>query len=227
MKKDLSTIMLLGVAVLLAAFPLNADSVGPDCATCLGGVYTLNQLASTGDTRDLEFIVDTTGYTGDSLDWLESLSVRVSSQTVLSTTLLNATVHSPTLPSTDAPGSWEPLPNSVSNGNECDARLGRGWACFHNAADTVADEALRAFVGSIYTFQFRVTLQPGSSLLDPSPISVTYFRMDENRVRQTAGIVSERVSVPEGTTGELPLLLCGLAGLWVWHRSRSQRTSGA
>lgn len=218
MKKDLSTIIVLSVAALLAALPVNADSVGPDCATCLGGVYTLNQLASTGDTRDLEFIVDTTGYTGDSLDWIESLSVRVSSQTVRSTTLL----------STNAPGSWwEPLSNSVSNGNECDARMGRGWACFHNAADTVADEALRAFVGSIYTFHFRVTLQPGSSLLDPSPISVTYFRMDENRVQRTAGIVSERVSVPEGTTGELPLLFCGLTGLWVWHRSRSQQTFGA
>ncbi len=46
------------------------------------------------------------------------------------------------------------------------------------------------------------------------------------RVKVTqAESVPRSVSVPEGTAGELPLLLSGLVGLWFWRRRSALRVS--
>jgi hypothetical protein len=195
-------IALLAGVGLVATLGLRAATVGPDCSNCFGSIYTLqNQglVSSTATTQTYNFAytIDTSGFVGPQSGvnyYIGSLALKVTSA------LLGATLFgSPT-----GTGSWSLSTNTNVNNSGC-AGNGAGWVCVQGGQAWVPN-------GSVYTWDFTITMATGS-LLDAASIQANYD--PPNGV-----IMSQTVWMPEGTPTELPIAVTA-AGIWlVWRKAR-------
>src|SRR5690348_14019381 len=74
-------IVLTGVLLALSAGVTYADSIGPDCGTCQGSIYTLTWNGTNDGTLnnyDITLTINTSGYSGGGLA-IDSVAIKVAS----------------------------------------------------------------------------------------------------------------------------------------------------
>ncbi len=209
--------MLCLLGGLLATLPLSAGSIGPVCGTCFGGVYTIDISSAGGDLYDVELTADLRNSTFTADDgpvWVRGVSVNASSGALVSGVLT----------STTAAGTWTDSANALATPNGCQSAPGSGSVC----ATTSTQLNLVNTAASLWTWIFRI--EAASLKTDELPFHLQVARMNprSGRVQRNFAIVSESIPVvatPEGTMGELPLLLSGLVGVWFWNRRRAHRAA--
>jgi hypothetical protein len=202
--------LVLATAVL-SALTLRAESIGPDCPSCYGAIYSLTNLGlqasdATTETWRIRYEIDTTGYDrGGSwpilTDYISSIAIKVSSSLI---SVVNFQALSP--------GNWTtPELNSGLNNNDCSGS-GNGWICTETQDKTAVTN------GDNYAWIFDVKMKTNSLLSDAS-IKANYEPHNGILVSETVRL-SPRVQVPEPF--DLPYLI-GAVGFALWLRSRSAR----
>lgn len=123
--------------------------------------------------------------------------------------------------SVSAPGSvgnWQLL-KGPPVAKLCGIGAAASWNCFNNGPDNFsAPGAARA--GGVPSWVLDLRMAVGS-LKDTASIQAPHHPHRGLRPH------SASISVPEGEGIELPLLLSGLVGLWLWSRKLLQRTPAA
>ena len=187
----------------LCALTLSAGTVGPNCATCYGGVYSLDgTLLNSGaltETWRYTYTVDTTGITSlGSSTYIASLAAQVSSTAILAITSVNPTA-----------GNWSvALPNVGASSIGC-TDPGFGWACIQYLS---GDKIGLGANGGTYQWVFDVLMVKGSALSDVS--------IEANFDPTLTKFMSGTIHTPEGVPTELPVTL-SLLGVWMlWQRRK-------
>ncbi|HEU4939674.1 MAG TPA: PEP-CTERM sorting domain-containing protein [Vicinamibacterales bacterium] len=192
----------------MGATQAKAESIGPDCNTCQGSIYSLDftKVDGTFDTYLATLTIDTSGYTGDGVR-IDEVAVKISSG-----------VDDAEL--TTAPGGvqyWKLVSGGVSAGG-CSGS-GSGFEC----SDWKLSSPGGAFIPSNGPLVWQFTINISGPVFDfastnpdllPS-IKVRYVDENGNKV---GDLVSEKV--PEPTT--LTLLGVGMS-LAAIRRRRAQR----
>lgn len=195
------------LSVLFSCASLQAGTIGPSCGSCFGGTYTLTNLGlvtstATTQTFQISYVIDSTGYTGSSTNYIQQVAVKVASS-VTGASLVSAPAGI---------GFWNVSLNNISN-NGCTGG-GSGWVC--------ADDGNHAPVGAVYTWIFNIQVPTGTLFTGTNQASI-----QANYNPPMGLIVSEDITlgpprqVPEPTSGALSLLVGGL-GVWCWSRYRSR-----
>jgi hypothetical protein len=189
-----------GLMVLLSALSLNAGSIGPDCGTCFGGVYSLSGtlLEATGGQERwrIRYDLDLSGYTGPATHYVSSIAAKVVSDSGL---ISAATVSNPTA------GTWKELQGGQANAGCKDT--GSGWVCLQWLSGA------KLAVGSNYSWIFDVNVTPGTLQTSNASIKANFNPSNGLILSETTTI-----NVPEGVPGELPMLLSGLALFLIWRQ---------
>ena len=142
------------IAVSAYAGIAHADSIGPDCGSCFGGIYTLTYDALSSTEYLITLTADLTNTTGGVTD-VDAVAIKIASGG-------NSPYTAVTLQS--APAGWGTnaiLSKGLSN-NDCSTTDG-SWLC--------SQATTPALVGSTLTWTFDVTLDAGSQLLLPPDLS--------------------------------------------------------
>src|SRR3989304_1582841 len=121
-KGALWALLVLSMVAFVGVGHADANSIGPDCPTCQGSMYTLTNLGLFGtfngnDEYHFSLTIDTSGYTGGGA-FIDSVALKVSSSIVGTPTLL------------EAPGggdAWT-VETGGLNGNGCSG-AGSGFVC--------------------------------------------------------------------------------------------------
>jgi hypothetical protein len=199
----------ISVVVLLSAVGLHAGSVGPSCATCFGGIYSLNaELKSsnaTTETWNFTYSIDTSEYTGPATGkYITAVAAKVSSKKVTPISL-----------DTNFGGSWLPLSNLSLSNLGCLGSGGAGWLCLQGLFSG-------AKVGSdaVYKWNFTVEMAAGS-LLENAKIQANYDPTLKAMMSEHITL-SPSVSVPEGAPAELPAMLISCVFLLWWAQRRAK-----
>lgn len=202
--------MLIGAGSATLA---KADTIGPNCGTCQGGIYTLTNLGlapldldtadGSFDTYRIALTIDTSGYTGGGTQ-IDEVAIKVSSS------IDDAALVS-------APGSasdWM-LKSGGLNASGCSGS-GSGFQC----SDWILNSTTANQVGGVLTWVFDIDV--ASALLtgtDAAAIKVAYTDSQNNKV---GSLVSENITLgqPTPTTpvpepGTLSLLALGAGFVWV------------
>lgn len=194
-------ISLAGLAVLLSSTGLSAATIGPDCDSCFGGVYSLSAgLLSTVGTQEtwrVTYDLDLTGYDGPAeATFVSALAAKVTSGP-------NLYSWNTVIPGgTPTGGTWVDAVGNLNSGG-CGGS-GGGWVCLQWTSGT------QLLVGSAYEWVFDVTIKAGT-LMDVASVQANFDP-------PTGLLMSEKVAVPEGGAVELPMLLTGLGLLLLWRR---------
>jgi hypothetical protein len=199
------------LTIAFCALGLSAGTLGPTCASCYGGVYSLGGFLLSSDstaqtqTYELSYSLDLSKYTGPSgVTEVDQIAAKVvSGPNLISSSLVSGPTG----------GSWTQLAGNL-NSNGCTGS-GGGWLCL----SYVSGEKL--VVGptgtNSGTWIFDVTVKNGT-LMDIASIQANFNPA-------TGVLMSEKIGVPEGVPGELPLLLVGLGLIVAWRRYSPTRVS--
>ena len=199
--------------LLVAAVPqASADSIGPNCGSCFGSIYTLTDLGLATDTHDgdhdmyrIMLSINTASYTGAGTDYINSVAIKVTDN-----------LETGSLESTTAPGSWTFHIGGLSNGG-CNGN-GAGFACAQDGTSAKAD-------GHTYTWIFDLDVAPGTLLTGSLDASVKAQYL--NSKGGNAGITSEDITLGDAPPTPVPepvsaaLVATGL--LFVRRRNSSPR----
>ena len=196
-------------SAFLIASALQAGSIGPNCGSCFGGVYTVDatQLADSSQTTDtwrITYSLNLSQYTGWPIDFVRSLAAQV----VSAADFISAG------PVFTAPtsGPWTMTSGNVSNSQGgCSGNTSNGWVCLEYDGSILDWNALRVGTNNTYSWIFDVNVRQNS------------FRglvnIQANFDPAIGRFMSESVSVsvPEGNVSELPMLLGGILLLAAWQ----------
>jgi MYXO-CTERM domain-containing protein len=210
-----------------------ADSIGPNCPTCDGGIYTLSwsgtpqSTTATTETDRITLTIDTSGVAASLTSQgggagpfaLNAVAIKVSASASGSSLV-------------SAPGgtaSWNLIPGGINSGG-CSGS-GSGFDC----ADWIA-AGPGAALGGILTFVFDQTISLGSLLTGPldSSIKAQYVNSSGSKVgalvsegitlqssSSTSSGISSTGSAPEPGSTSLALLGLGLLAASFWMRRRA------
>ena len=224
MTKKLTTHVAVG-AVAAALFfsaaspnPASADPIGPDCGTCYGGIYTLENLgnqdggSSANDIWRVKLTADTSGYDFDFTDWISVIAVKIFSN--------GSDVTAVSLFDTNALGTWA---GHEGNAQQCSSGEG-GWACA-----MTADTLTHPGEATPWYWTLDITSVNGTAFTASPSIQVVYNRtgpqdqiqqrlVSEDITLQTPPPPPPRINVPEPAT--LLIFGAGLLGLAAVRRRR-------
>ncbi len=192
-KRVLWALLVLSVVAFVGVGPADANSIGPDCLTCQGSIYTLTNLGLFGtsngnDEYHISLAIDTSGYNGGGA-FIDSVALKVSSSIVNTPTLLEAP---------GGVGAWT-VQKGGQNAGGCDGH-GSGFVCANDG------QTVRVPSNSLYSWIFDLLI-PHDSLLTIASIKVRYVDANSNKV---GSLVSENISLPDGDAGTFELLGFGL-----------------
>ena len=195
-KRALWALLALSVVALVGVGHADANSIGPDCPTCQGSIYTLTNLGVFGtsngnDEYHFSLTIDTSGYTGGGA-FIDSVALKVSSSIVGTPTLL------------EAPGgvdAWT-VETGGLNGNGCSG-AGSGFVCATYGQTAPVEPS------ALYTWTFSLLI-PHDTLLAIASIKARYVDANGTKV---GDLVSENINVPDGDAGTFELLGFGLLSL--------------
>jgi hypothetical protein len=183
----LTVICLVGLAV-----PSRADTIGPGgCGSCLGSSYSLGY-TTTGNPNvfDIFLVIDTTGFANASTDLLNSVSLKLVSQTssISDVHLIG------TIPSGFSGGAGGTVTGGLNAGG-CDGS-GSGFFCSESSGLGLPVKG----AGDIYTFEWQLTLTNANALmLGSGDASVKALYVTSGG--QQNGITSEDITLTPGQPG--------------------------
>ena len=195
-KRALWALLVMSMVAFVGVGPADANSIGPDCLTCQGSIYTLINLGPFGtsngnDEYHISLTIDTGGYTGGGA-FIDSVALKVSSSIVGTPTLL------------EAPGgvaAWTVQMGGL-NADGCSG-AGGGFVC---VSDGTSDGYSAPVTSALYTWIFDLLI-PHDTLLTIASIKVRYVDANSNKV---GALVSENINLPDGDAGTFELLGFGL-----------------
>lgn len=192
---------LIAVGLMAGGTTAFAGTVGPTCNNCYGGIFGVtgyeNPVAPAGyDSWTIFYDIDLTGFNGPADYYISEVAVKlVGGPNSYQSVVLNTGLSSSNI------GSWNsPVVINSNLGGGCGGN-GNGWFCIGGGHLTG---------GSTYRLAFDVVFKEGTMISDAS--------IQANWDPPTGVLLSEKVGVPEGSGGELPLLLAGIGGLLIWRK---------
>ncbi|HEY0161114.1 MAG TPA: PEP-CTERM sorting domain-containing protein [Edaphobacter sp.] len=175
-------LFLFPIGLLMLVPSAKADTIGPSCGSCMGSSYTLNYETTADPTVFNIFLkIDTTDFTGPATDYLNSVSLKLVSQSssIDSVTLLS--------PLSDGFGT------TIAGGLSAQGCSGNGGGFFCSES---ADKGL--LVGGIYTFEWQLALTDPNKLftgIDQASVKALYVT---SKGKQN-GITSEEITLDPST----------------------------
>ena len=196
------------VAIVLAcSSSAKADSIGPNCGTCQGSIYTLTYdptpVLTTATTQvfQVTLTIDTTGYNGGGT-FIDSVAVKVAPDVFATNSAL---VSAP-----GGVGQWNLIVGGI-NASGCALNPNNGFEC---AKDTVSGTGGAAPVpAGVYTWIFNIEINMGTLFtgLDEASVKARYVDDNGNKV---GDLVSENITLqPIPEPGTMALFGTGLIGL--------------
>ena len=188
---------LLLVLGLCASAP--ANSIGPNCGTCQGSIYTLSYsgvpigTTATTETFRITLTIDTSGYTGGG-SFLDTVAIKVSSQ-IVSASLVGAP---------GGVGAWAEVMGGL-NANGCSG-AGSGFDCAGAISNGVGVPN-----GAPYQWTFDVEVNTGALFTGPDEASIK-ARYVDGQGNKVGALVSEGITLMVPEPGLAALLLTGLLG---------------
>jgi hypothetical protein len=172
-----------------------ADSIGPNCGTCQGSIYTLSFIDLGSNMFQITYTIDTSGYNGGGT-LLDDVAFKVSSSDPTSVSLVSAP---------NGASNWTIVPGGINAGG-CDGS-GSGFVCAEANALTFA----AAVPDGTYSWVFDLTTTGLFTGKDEATIKARYTDNGGNKV---GDLVSENITlqaIPEPSS--MLLLGSGLLGL--------------
>jgi hypothetical protein len=213
----LALLVVLGMSVVA-----NADTIGPNCATCNGATYTLTYnptpVASDSTTQTFEFFynIDVNGFNAAALGstvYLEAVAVKPSNDILDPSTMAFAP---------GGVGDWSnPLITGSLNANACSDNSGNAFAC----AQAVSLGSFNQFtVGTSKTFSFGLDIRMGTgTLMTADSIKAEFVDAHGNKI---GSLLSENItasrSVPAPEPTSLALFGGGFAVLATLRKRRTR-----
>ncbi len=190
-------LLLPAIAVVALGLPAvsGADSIGPNCGTCQGSIYTLEYggapiaTTATTETFRITLTIDTSGYNGPGIQ-LNAVAIKVSSMLV-SMSLIDAP---------DGAAAWTTWMGGL-NANGCSGS-GSGFDCAYAGLHGVT------VPGGTYSWVFDLQMNTGALFTAPNSSSIKARYIDAKGGKAGA-LVSENITlqdlqvIPEPTTAAL------------------------
>ena len=180
-------LLLLPLSLLLIP-QAKADTIGPGgCASCLSSSYSLGYTATASpDVFNIYLLINATGYSNGSTDRLNSVALKLVSQ--------SSSIDSVSLIGSPIPTGFTTTVLTGLNANGC-AGGGGGFFC---SETTAANHGLEvAHAGDVYLFEWSLNLTDPSKLLtglDAASVKALYVTASG----QQHGITSEEITLSTG-----------------------------
>lgn len=182
-------LLLLPLGLLLVPVSSKADTIGgASCGSCLGSTYTLAYTTTANpNIFDIFLRIDATGYSQTSTDVLNSVSLKLVSQ--------SASITSVSLIGSPIPNGFSTTVAGGINASGCSGNGGGFFCSQYSGPNPQGDQVAHA--GNIYTFEWQLQLTDPSKLLtgvDAASVKALYL----TAAGQQHGITSEEITLSPG-----------------------------